>query len=267
MDAADITLIAGSWARYYKACMVKALSVLFALSVWIAAPVSAEVEPGCAGSEAACVLEAAWAAALVLPQEKQARLKPLIVSMAAQAEGAQLMQLWADKLSVAPVGPAQQMSDYPDFGWNNASEILATSGVDGLIRFAKEKRAPLHYGRSDALLSAGKRMVAERPDAATRLNDALFDLAATASDFEKPDLANAAAELAMHRCDLVRFDRAAAMTLAPNNLRYAFWRARMTGNAGGLASRVRAEADAEDTRHVRQVLDGYRAIVELGYCP
>ncbi len=203
---------------------------------------------------------------MVLPDEKRARIKPLIVIMAARAGDPDLMQFWAEKLSEHPVTDTEETDDYPDFGWNYAQKVLGTYGVDGLIRFAREKREPLHYGRGDILLAAGKRLLKDEPEQAKRLNTALFDLAGTASDFEKPELANAAAELAMYRCDVERFDRATALTLAPNNMRYAFWRARMTGNGGALADRIRAEADEADTRHVRQVLDGYRAIVELGYC-
>ncbi len=247
--------------------MVKALSVLFALSLFSGAPVWAQTEPVCKEVEAVCVLDAAWGAALILPEKKRARLKPVFVMLAGQAGGPELMQHWADKLSEAPVAAPQEADSYPDFGWKNASKVIGSYGVDGLIRFAREKRAPLHYGRGDALLAAGKRMVPDNPEAAKRLNEALFELAGSASDFEQPDLANAAAELAMYRCDLANFDRAAALTRAPDNLRYAFWRTRMSGDAGALAGRVRAEADDVDTRHVRQVLDGYRAIVELGYCP
>ena len=241
---------------------------LILLTAWFvaAAPLSARAEPACSQSELACILEAAWSAALVLPDEKQARIKPLIVAMAAHADDPELMQIWAEKLSEPPVSKTEGEDEYPDFGWNNAQKVLGSYGVDGLIKFAKEKREPLHYGRGDILLAAGKRLLEDEPEQAKRLNTALFELAGTASDFEKPELANAAAELAMYRCDVEGFDRATALTLAPNNLRYAFWRARMTGNIGALAGRIAAEADEEDTRHVRQVLDGYRAIIELGYC-
>ena len=57
------------------------------------------------------------------------------------------------------------------------------------------------------------------------------------------------------------------LTVEPDGLRYAFWRARITGGAGALASRVRAEGGREDTRHVREALEGYGAILERGYCP
>ncbi|MCF6329081.1 MAG: hypothetical protein L3J02_04700 [Henriciella sp.] len=246
--------------------MFRGLLVLFSACLVAASPFPARAEPACLQSELACILEAAWSAALVLPDEKQARIKPLIVAMAARAGDPDLIQFWVEKLSEHPVTNTQLESEYPDFGWNYAQKVLEPYGVDGLIKFAREKREPLHYGRSDILLAAGKRLLQEEPEQAKRLNTALFDLIGSASDFEKPELANAAAELAMYRCDVERFDRATALTLAPNNLRYAFWRARMTGDGGALADRIRAEADEEDTRHVRQVLDGYRAIVELGYC-
>jgi len=246
--------------------MIRGLSFLSLGWVLVAGFNGVQAAPACDKAEAACILDAAWAAALVLPDEKQARLKPIMVTVAARTGQPDLMQYWADRLSEAPVQAAEDKTDYPDFGWTRANTVLGSYGVDGLIKFAKEKREPLHYGRGDILLSAGKHMVLDKPKQAARLNEALFDLAGSASDFEKPELANAAAELAMHRCDLGAFDRAAALTLAPDNLRYAFWRARIVGDAQSLTGRVVTEADSEDTRHVRQVLDGYGAIIQLGYC-
>lgn len=220
----------------------------------------------CTASEAACVLDAAWSAALNLPDEKRQRLAPVFVEFAARAGGPDLMQAWADRLSQPAAGTVQDPAGYPDFGWTSARPVLDSHGVDGLIRFAREKRAPLQYGRSDALLSAGKHLHGERPAEALHLNQALLDLADAASDFEKPELTSAAQELAMYRCDLAMFDRATSTARKPLNLRQAFWRARISGGALDLLERVRAEADSEDTRHVRQVLDGYGAIVQLGYC-
>lgn len=246
--------------------MIKALSVFFACIYFVMPGALARAEPGCDGSEAACVLQATWGAALVLPDEKLERIKPLIVSMASRVGEPELVRFWADKLSISPGDGQKAQSTYTDFGWQNASKVIGEYGVDGLIRFAKEKRAPMNFGRGDSLLAAGKRLAKDQPAQAKRLNTALLDLIRSASAFEAPELAHAAAELAMHRCDLQMFDKATALTNAPNNMRYAFWRTRMTGNSAGLHGRVLADADAEDTRHVRQVLDGYRAIVDLGYC-
>ena len=94
-----------------------------------------------------------------------------------------------------------------------------------------------------------------------------MSLMQTASKFERPNLAHAAAELAMVRCDLDTFEDARRRTDAPENLRYAFWRARISGQDEALLTRVRAIDEDEDTREVRRVLDGYRAVLELGYCP
>ena len=227
-----------------------------------AAPARAEI--GCDGSEASCILDAAWAAALVLPDEKRTRVEPLFVAMAAKVGEPDLLQRWTERFTLSPAETEDET--YIDFGWKTARGVIDTHGVDGLIKFAKEKRAPLALGRGDTLLAAGKRLAHDQPAQAEKLNVALMDLAATASSFEAPDLASAAAELAMYRCDLEMFDRAAARTHAPGNMRYAFWRARMTGNGGQLRQRIVQDADAQDTRHVRQVFDGYRSIVELGYC-
>ncbi len=71
----------------------------------------------------------------------------------------------------------------------------------------------------------------------------------------------------MEDCDLAGFDRALPLTLEPEGLRYAFWRARITGEGAALAGRLRREGDGEDSRHVRGALEGYGAILQRGYCP
>lgn len=219
----------------------------------------------CDEGEANCILQAAWGAALLLPEEKKERLKPVFVDLAEQAGGAELRETWVRKLSLSdlPIKPATQ---YEDFGWRLAEGVIEEHGVDGLIRFARDKTPPLSFGGSDALLSAGKRLYVSQPEVGEQLNDALFQLASSASDFVRPDLINAAAELAMYRCDKVRFERAVARSNSPSNMRYRLWRARIIGGASELTAAIRDEADEEDTRHVRQVLSGYRAIAELGYC-
>lgn len=217
----------------------------------------------CEHTEPACVLEAAWGAALILPQEKQARLAPVFLEVAVLSDDEPLAQHWADKFETTPPAGGE---DYPDFGWGVAEPILKQSGVDGLIRKAQEKQGDVSISRADALLAAGRKLRTTAPIDAEKINQAMLDMTASASSFEKPVLAHAAAELAMVRCDEKRFDKALLLTDAPSNLRYAFWRARINGNAISLLNRVRGEASEDDTRHVRQVLSGYRSILELGYC-
>jgi len=216
----------------------------------------------CESTEAACVLSAAWSAALILPEEKRMRLSSAFLEIALLSDDADLLSSWEERFgrSAAPVSP------YPDYGWQKAEPILQQSGVEGLIELARNRQAPLSFGRTDALLSAGKRLHADQPDAAQKLNDVLLDLSRSASSFERPNLAHAAAELAMARCDATLFSKAVALTDAPRNLRYAFWQARLDGSALDLLDRVRSIDNDADTREVRRVLDGYRAILNLGYC-
>jgi hypothetical protein len=85
--------------------------------------------------------------------------------------------------------------------------------------------------------------------------------------FERADFGHVLAERMMRDCRLVEFDRALGLTAAPESLRYALWRARITGGAGTLAPDIRAGDGSEDTSHVRQALEGYGAVMALGYCP
>lgn len=223
----------------------------------------AHADTACA-PEAACVLDAVWAAALVLPDEKKDRIAPLIVETAGLA-GPDLMQTWAERFEIEPSAPDTAPAA-ADFGWRHASSVLEQDGLDGLLSAAREKRAPLNFGRAEILLAAGQHFVSAEPAAAAKVNETLVSLAKSATKFEKPSLAHAALELAMLRCDAALFGETLPLTDAPDNLRYAFWSARLEGNVLGLLGRVRSDADDSDTRHVRQVLDGYRAILEHGYC-
>ncbi|MEO1323239.1 MAG: hypothetical protein AAFV59_09560 [Pseudomonadota bacterium] len=216
----------------------------------------------CAKIEAACVLDAAWSAALLLPTEKQRRLGPAFLEIAQLSGDPDLLSYWQSRFGQDLTLPIS----YPDYGWQKAEPILRSRGIDGLIEAAERRDRPLNTGRSDVLLSAGKRLADEDQTNALKLNHALLALSQSASKFERPVLAHAAAELAMVRCDSELLADAIASTDAPQSLRYAFWKARISGDRKGLLSRVRAIENDSDTRDVRRVLDGYRAILELGYC-
>lgn len=217
----------------------------------------------CEKSETACVLDAAWSAALVLPDEKRARLGPQFLELAQLSGESDLLNFWESRFERS----ADNLQSYPDYGWRLAEPLLQSEGIDGLITKAETRTAPLNFGRADVLLAAGKHFRLSDPETALRLNRALLSISRTASKFERPNLAHAAAELAMARCDPSMLNEAIAKTDAPTSIRYAFWRARVTGNGLSLLPRVRAIDSDEDTREVRRVLDGYRAILEFGYCP
>lgn len=218
--------------------------------------------PDCDKTETACVLDAAWSAALVLPEDKRERLAPAFLEAASNSGDAALVSFWETRLNQS----ARPVPAYPDFGWEKAEPLLRAGGPARLIKVAKDRAEPLNFGRADALLSAGKRLMATDPEGAEALNEALMDLTRSASAFEKPNLAHAAAELAMARCDRARFEKALLYTDAPGNLRYVIWRARIDGDVRSLLPRIRAMDSGEDTRDVRRVLEGYRAIQEMGYC-
>ncbi|MEL6827773.1 MAG: hypothetical protein AAFN91_16110 [Pseudomonadota bacterium] len=227
----------------------------------VALPVFAHADV-CEKREPACILDAAWSAGLILPDSKRMSLAQDFLEIARLARDPELLTHWEKRLGQR----ISKRSDYSDYGWQKAEPILRSGGVEQLISVARSRQVPLSFGRSDALLSAGKRLYATEPAAAERLNDVLLELSRGASAFETPILAHAAAELAMTRCDMARMRQAVARTDAPQNLRYALWRTRITGNWGDLLNQIRSIENDEDTRDVRRVLAGYRAILELGYC-
>lgn len=200
----------------------------------------------------------------MLPQAKRARLDAEIAALEAQIAG--------------EVRPANTQLAYPDYGWEAARLLVSSGGVDRLIMTARQKSGALRYGRAEALHAAGSRAAGFHQDdeaaqrlamtsgAAEKLNDELLSLARSAEAFERGDLAHAAAMLAAERCDLSRFDAARAMTLAPDALRYKFWRARITGDRVGLPEAIMLAADSEDSGAARQAIDGITFLVEHGAC-
>gem|GEM_PF-278477 len=253
-----------AWPSY--GAMLKAFLILLAgLSV---ASLAHAGPPACHGpDEATCMFAAIWEAAEILPPEKQARVQAAFLETVGRSGDAALLQSWQSRLGA----PARHLAPQVDYAGQQAESVVAESGWSGFEQRARAGAAPFNIGRPE-IMAAGVRLATE---VATqrRLIDAMFDLAQTkvtrgglGDDFEKGDFGHVLAELSMQRCDLVGFDRAVALTAAPNSLRYGLWRSRIIGNAGQLAVRIRSEADADDTRHVRNALEGYGPIAALGYC-
>lgn len=219
--------------------------------------------------EAACMLEAAWQASEALPEIKQDRVRAAFVQPVSFLTGSDARAVWKDRLRNVAMEPASG-----DYARTQAEAAVAAYGWQGFLQRARDGAAPLHMGRPEIMAAA----VQLAPDAAERSKlITLMAQLAGASDsrkvsgipldsFERADFGHVLAERAMRDCDLVAFDRAAALTAAPEALRYRLWRARITGGAGRLADDIRAGDGSDDTRHVRQALEGYGAILALGYC-
>lgn len=240
---------------------MKWLLTLFS-GLLLGAPQVAADPFGCDQPEAACVLDAAWSAALLLPEEKRQRLAGAFLEIAVLSGDESVIGKWENRFDQS----ASDVPVYADYGWQIAGPILANGGVESLLTLAEKRADPLNFGRADVLLSAGKRLHLTDWAAAQKINTAMLTMLAKASKFEKPNLAHAAAELAMARCDADVLEQALRSTDAPRNLRYAFWKARIGGDAKALLNEVRSIKTEDDTRDIRRVLDGYRAILELGYC-
>lgn len=210
------------------------------------------------------VLEEIWQAAFLLPEDKRARLtRPMLETVAASGDAA-LLDYWEVRLDArAAAGPDTYYQSMAQPGF----DVLQAKGEATFLRRVRNGAPPFNIGRPQ-ILSA---MAIETPDAGlarrimTEMN-ALVRGSASQGSFERDMLAHGLTEAAMRRCDLDRFDRARSLTQAPDGLRYTFWRARITGDAAYVTPRIAAEAERDDTRFVRQALEGYRAILEHGYC-
>lgn len=245
-------------------------AALFLLS-FLAAAMPALAGPCPAGrGEAACMLDAAWSAASALPADKRDRLRPAFIQPVSYLSGSEVRTPWKERLRNVRIDPA-----YDDYARGQAEAAIAEFGWQGFLQRARDGAAPLHIGRPEIMAAA----VGLAPDAAARrkLVDLMYSLAGASDSrtvsgipldaFERADFGHVLAERAMRDCDLAGFDRAAALTTAPDALRYRLWRARITGGAGSLADTIRAGDGSDDTRQVRQALEGYTAGRTLGYCP
>ncbi len=222
-----------------------------------------------AANEASCLFDAIWQAATGLPEKKRARLAPLFLETIALSEDEGLLARWQEALKLRAGGTGNA----PNYAREQAARFIAEEGWDQFLSKARAKAAPFNIGRPE-IMAAGARIADD--DMRSQIIAAMFDLAGPAisghktdmlkADYEQADFGHVLAELSMEACDLSGFERAIALTNAPDSLRYAFWRARITGNAGALSRRILEDADKDDTRHVRQALQGYAPILVLGYC-
>lgn len=209
-----------------------------------------------------CVHEAA----AMLPADKQASVQDRIDRTAHQIDGTRRPD-------------EENETSYPDYGWQAASALLDKGGAEALFEAARNKSGLLRYGRAEALLATGIRAAGFGPEdeavhglagadgLAARINRELLALAGPAGEFERGDLAQAAAQLAALRCDASTFRAARQMTLMPDALRYEFWSARIEADRSGLPGAIMRAASAEDTAPVRQALEGIAFLHVHGHCP
>lgn len=243
---------------------------LFLLAGLLATPALAQMACPAGQGESACMLDAAWTAGATLPEQKRERLKPLFAALVLKLADTKARAVWETRLG--DTGVDVEAGDYVR---QTAETAIREYGWETFLQRARDGVAPLHMGRPEIMGAA----VELAPDATqrARIIELMFSLAGTpapersgtisANDFERADFGHVLAERMMLDCKLAAFDRAVAMTSSPDSLRYALWRARITGGAGALARDIRAGDGTDDTSHVRQALEGYGAVLSLGYCP
>mgnify|MGYP005752311585 CR=1 FL=1 len=234
-------------------------------------PAGMAMQADCSGpAEASCMLDAAWQAAGLLPQDKQARLKPAFAEITRGLKDASLASKWQMRLGETP---APQPA--PDFARRQAEAAIAEFGWEGFFQKARLGEAPLNIGRPEIMGAA----IDMAPNAMERLRliDMMFSFAGvpkpgtmgqfSRDDFERASFAHVLAEQMMRDCKLDEFDRARDRTAAPESIRYELWRTRITGGAGTLAPKIRQGDGSDDTTFVRHVLEGYGPVLRQGYCP
>ena len=263
----------GSGRLCQNAAMLKAGFIAIA-ALLISSGASAQSGDCNAGRDLVGLLHCTEDAMAVLPASKRESVKQSFLETAQSVGGNDLVRALGSDRHHRPQAPPV----YPDYGWQAAGPIIEGSGVQGLLLAARNRSPALPYGRAEALLSTGMVALGTAPsgvslpsrplpaDTADRMNAALLSLAQQSDEFDRGDLAHAAAKLAALRCDLASFESARKMTLAPGAIRYDFWRGRITGDLSALPAAIIVGANTEDTRHVRQALDGIGFLGDHGFC-
>ncbi|MEE9380562.1 MAG: hypothetical protein V3V03_04070 [Hyphomonadaceae bacterium] len=213
------------------------------------------------------VMEAIWEASLALEPEKQTRLKSEFARLIGLLEDGTDRHRWLRTLDLTTPDLRAAREDGPNYALDKAHDVLATSGQDGFLQQARRGGDRFNVGRPEMLTA----MALDTSDAVfsrqiTELMRTLAQSDTSQAGFERADLAHGLTSIAMHSCQLAQFDNAVAMTGGPDSIRYALWRARITGGAGMLAMRIREDTGDGDTRPIRQAIEGYEAILEFGYC-
>lgn len=234
-------------------------------------PATVQAGPDCGGpAETGCMLDAAWQAASLLPADKQARLKPAFAEIAAGLKDEALASRWQMRL-----GAVRAQTPAPDYARTQAEAAIGQYGWEGFFQRARSGEAPLNMGRPEIMGAA----ISLAPNAGERLRliDMMFSFAGAPKPgtsgrispdaFERASFGHVLAEQMMKDCDASRLRLARQLTSAPDAIRYQLWQARVEGNAGALAARIRGGDGTDDTTFVRQVLEGYGPVIRLGYCP
>lgn len=209
------------------------------------------------------LLDATWRAAERLPQDKRDRLAEDYAALRRDHD----LCGWAMRAGYPDYCTAPPHAEPGEAYGKDAVRILQDDGIAVFLSRARTGAPPFNIGRPDLM---GIAAVSASDADADAIFQAMFDLAAQDSgnvSFERPMMGHAAAEAAMRRCDAPTFAAAVQLTHAPDSPRYALWQGRIDGDLSGLAARIDAEAEMDDTRYVRQVMDGLRPIISHGMCP
>ena len=255
------------------ASFMKPLMFLLAMLLGMVAPVASAGPPLSAGSaacppedEAACMMEAIWEAAGRLPPDRRTRVLPEFATLISALPDPAMRAAWT-----ARTGGASAPVRGPDYALMTAREVIAAHGWDGFIDRAVHASPPLNTGRPEIMAAA--RALAPDRKASEDLTSLMFSLAGSPEParagramFEQADFGHVLAEAMMQECRGDLFAAARRFTSAPDSIRYRLWSARISGGAGRLAGSVRLGDGTNDTAFIRQAIEGYRPVLERGYC-
>lgn len=224
--------------------------------------VADDIEP-LADCGTACILEVIWEKVEHLEPKKRDRIEVIFLETVAAANMPELNAIW-ERRSGRPVKAAEPYSDY---ALEKVSKFLDAQGWGAFFRYAETRTRPFNSGRPEMMAAAAEHLADEAT--AERIYDVMETYASREHGefaFERNSFGHALAEAAMKRCDIEGFERALRFTDAPNNIRYAFWRTRMSGGLADIKERIEVDFDESDTALLRQSLDGLSDVLRLEPC-
>lgn len=222
-----------------------------------------DAQPRYADCDLSCVFEAIWWEIEVLQDDDRSRLEPGFLQMVAHSEDDALIEKWEQQLGRA----ARTAEPYNDYARAKVETFVETYGWKAFFERSELKQRPFNSGRPEMMAAAAEYLADD--ETAQRIYDLMERLAKadrSEAAFERASFGHVLAEAAMRRCDVSAFERALRLTDAPDALRYAAWRTRMTGKMSDVLARLESMHEGSRAMHIRQVTDGFADILALNSC-
>ena len=223
----------------------------------------ADVPEERADCDLSCMFEEIWQEMAALSDKDRDRLVPNFLGALSVSEDEDLIERWEKRVDA----PAEPLEPYENYALTKVERFISSDGWAAFFSRARLRAHPFNSGRPEMMAAAAEHL-ADEPTRRKILEQmesfARADLSEAA--FERAAFGHVLADAYMRGCNLDGFDRALELTDAPDALRYAFWRTRITGQPGDLTWRLQQAPEGQQVMVLRQALDGLADVLSLGDC-